>query len=211
MVYSLFDFLVDVSIFITLLYFHYIVPFLLKARRVFEYERIVHEFGFNVRVYLLDFDIPNALVLGFIPGTEYILVLGRLEKWFTHNEIRAILAHELGHVRDHPYTWPLVTIIVIDIAKIFIPKVTIEIPYAIPLTLIYILCIFLIATPTMCRLFEKRADIFAAKLVGKELYINTLVKVHKLLGHVEKIPKTIQILLTHPDLQTRIKTIQKHA
>ncbi len=78
--YSKFSIFVNFCVLIALAYLHYFARFIAKIQCVPEYERIVKELGLNARVYLLNLDIPNALVLGLIPSTEYILVLVRLEK-----------------------------------------------------------------------------------------------------------------------------------
>ena len=55
--------------------------------------------------------VANAMVLGVIPGTRAVILTDRLIERLRDDELDAVMAHELGHVRRRHLLWFIVVII----------------------------------------------------------------------------------------------------
>ena len=73
-------------------------------------EALVATSGVRVRRLLLwdtDFQRPNALALGLVRPTRYVLLSDALIELLSDRQLDAVLAHELGHVRHRHLVWLL--------------------------------------------------------------------------------------------------------
>ena len=51
--------------------------------------------------------LPNAGVIGFVPWTRYVMLTDAVLEHLSEDEIEAVFAHEVGHVRRHHFTFYL--------------------------------------------------------------------------------------------------------
>src|SRR5215831_4776160 len=52
------------------------------------------------RVYVIDTESPNAFATGRSPSHAVVAVTGGIRRILTDRELRAVLAHEVGHVKN---------------------------------------------------------------------------------------------------------------
>jgi Zn-dependent protease with chaperone function len=135
----------------------------------------------------------NAAILGFIPRARYIIFTDAMLKHLSPPELKAVLAHEMGHGRKRHIPLYLVFSVafvfgVSLLENLFSPLAHLEgsaepfIALLAPAVLIYWWLVF----GFLSRRFEMEADIFgAAALEDPRLFMNTLEHVAHV-GRVEK-------------------------
>lgn len=160
---------------------YFALPYLIK----FDGEIVVDVSGEKILAKIKNGDYVNAFSLynGSIIITSRSLSL-------EESEIKAIIAHELGHLKLHHH---LKMLLILN-ALLFITLISISyLPIFIPLIIFFVLF-----QRFLSRKFELEADYYAARLVGKD----ALKKV--ILNYGEN---KSNILSTHPSSLTRIKKI----
>ena len=68
---------------------------------VVEEMTIASGLGTPPKIYLIDDDVPNAFAAGRTPESSCVAVTSGLLKRLTRDELQGVIAHELGHVRNH--------------------------------------------------------------------------------------------------------------
>ncbi|AWR97512.1 M48 family metalloprotease [Acidianus sulfidivorans JP7] len=165
--------------FIDIVYFA--LPYFMK------YDKIIELSFSNLRIPV---KIRNANYVNAFSLYNGSIILTSASLNLDNEEIYAMIAHELGHIRMHHHIKMLLLInILVFIMFININNIFVFIPIAISLILLQ---------RYISRFFELQADSYAAKLVSKKALYNLIIKYGE---------NKSSILSTHPSALTRIKKI----
>ncbi len=137
------------------------------------------------------------------------------------NELKAILAYEIGHVKKHDTVLRLVLgvliVIISVVANIFIFRfVSFNIIILLISSLIFDL-LFLPIEMQISQYLERRADMFSVKIMGEsDSNISSLYKLiegykQKGFNFTDKVNPVIKFLGTHPYVFDRIKQLQSYS
>lgn len=161
----------------------------------------------------------NAMISGLIFKNIYIS--DYLLENFTIDEIKAVLAHEISHLKKHHLIERVISILLIFIA---IPVMGILIDNheeILPNFPIYnMIIIFLIITIAYVlfliffvqRWQEKQADLYTLQMnIEPKVYIDALIKLSKLNNLTINLNKVDEKLLSHPSFGKRIEYICKYS
>ncbi len=153
--------------------------------------------------------MANAAVSGII--RKYVFLTDVLLESFSWDELKAIIAHELGHVKEkHNFIIGLLSIAVFVFWVAFFRFV--EFPKLSPYMFIAVVAaVFLIYMLLLARLmvyFEFRADRFAAKMVGKDVYVRALSKLAEVNVMKRRTGKLFNLLTLHPSIEERIERLE---
>jgi len=175
----------------------------------------------NVRIYewsTTKSKVANAIVCGIF--VKKIFVSDYLIKNLTVEEIKAILAHEVGHLKGF-HLW-IRTALIIIAYPIFIPigyamesfeeatKINIPIPLGVVLFLLIFILYFVFLGMLFSRMQERQADEYVIKSgIAPEVFISALTKLTVLNDSLETMGKFEEKLESHPSLSNRIKYINK--
>lgn len=181
----------------------------------------------NSKIYLfLEQNSKNEInawvynLRSLLPGRIYIYLTEGVINNFNTKEITAILSHEIGHIKlnhvRYAFFMASITIILMGILIFFARKFMMAFGWW---EYLVVLTIFTLSSAmvsqwlpnTVSKQLEHQADEYAIKLTGdKELYINTLIKLHKLENEDNdiEIPRR-EWRETHPSLQRRIDYLEK--
>jgi STE24 endopeptidase len=118
----------------------------------------------------------NAAVMGLTGRLRYVLITDALLESMSLVQIRAVMAHEVGHVRKHHMPWmviSLIAVLVATLAVIDLPLIAAEqfdlirieafSPWLVPFMLIAQLAAVLLIFGWISRRFERQADAFAVE------------------------------------------------
>ncbi|HMP32328.1 MAG TPA: M48 family metalloprotease [Saprospiraceae bacterium] len=168
------------------------------------------EIGVNY-VYL-ESDIPNAYAMGFNKKNSIILLTKGLLNKMSPKGIENLIYHELGHLKEKH-------LLVLYIVNIFSTAVMISIltpiiPYLeqfklnflfIGLTGGFLTMFFVILVPGLVQKYlEYRADSYATKILGPELYKETLLELNEITNNgLEKSS------YNYPSLKQRLDNISR--
>ena len=121
--------------------------------------------------------IANALVMGVTPRFRYVLLSDLLLAEMSDEQIEAVFAHELGHVKHAHMIWYIVfmKVLVLVLAVIGLglevaQKHWLKIPAWMPMDLVTVAFgfgAFLLAFGYVSRRFERQADVFAARTLQR--------------------------------------------
>lgn len=170
-----------------------IVPALLGLRRLepgpirADLESLAHEAGVAVReiwVWPTDGLLANAAVMGVLPGLRCVMLSDCLLECMPREQVRAVMAHELGHVARRHLPWLLVvvlacwtaaTVLVTPIVQAVAESVAVRAGSAEMQALAQIavlgrdaavLAVGLMVFGYASRRFERQADTFAVQLLS---------------------------------------------
>jgi Zn-dependent protease with chaperone function len=117
----------------------------------------------------------NAAVMGLIAPLRYVLITDALLETLRENEVRAVMAHEIGHVRRRHMVWLVLCLL----ACFLLAAIAVELPlrsiertlhlgsaWDEPLTIFSALMQLVIGLWVfgwICRRFERQADTFAVQ------------------------------------------------
>lgn len=118
----------------------------------------------------------NAAVMGLIGRLRYVLVTDALLETMDLEQLRAVMAHEVGHVRRHHMPWLVLALFAVIVASVFV----IELPliglhwmgfspgrwaaeWTVAIVTLIQLGIALLAFGWISRRFERQADTFAVQ------------------------------------------------
>jgi STE24 endopeptidase len=117
----------------------------------------------------------NAAVMGLVGRLRYVLITDALLEAMSLDQVRAVMAHEVGHVRKHHMSWMIITLIAVLLltgAMIELPLMALDAIGVLPTTLDeWAIAILLIAQLAgvllifgwISRRFERQADTFAVE------------------------------------------------
>ena len=77
-------------------------------------EAIIEDAGVRVRNVMLwptGHSMLNGAVIGFIPRLRYVLLTDGLIETLSHGELRAVMAHEVGHLKFRHLPWTLAVLL----------------------------------------------------------------------------------------------------
>jgi STE24 endopeptidase len=138
-------------------------------------ESLSAQLGVKCRDILLwqtDYSLGNAAVMGIVPRFRYILLTDLLVETLNERQIEAVFAHEAGHVRHRHMVWYVVFFTVFMLA-LYGPLDTITrmvgeavVSSYVPVELIAgigSVAVFIVLFGMLSRLFERQADLYAAR------------------------------------------------
>jgi len=159
----------------------------------------------------------NAMITGIIPNYRYIILTPTLLRDFDKEEIKAIVAHEIGHIKGKhlwinafaAISWFLFWLGIVYGAS----NIGIDISSS-PLTFFVILSFAVLfwnlgIESWIIRRNEFKADEFAARICGKEVTVRALKKLAEINLVPEKTGKWFEVISMHPSIENRIKHLQR--
>jgi len=160
-------------------------------------------------------DLPEKFANAGVSGIlhKYVFLTDHLIDNFSKEEVLAIVAHEIGHVKERHNLISGIYTIAFFIVWIYSSQLLDLFslsPYAyMMLWFVVMLAFFLILGRIMVYL-EYRADRFAAETVGKDLYIKALTKLAEINVMKRKTGKLFNLFTLHPSIDERIKKLMKN-
>lgn len=172
---------------------------------------IRNDFDPKIRLKSINDEVINAYSVGVLPFTKTILIGKPLLENMNSNEIKCIILHELGHLKNNDllilFLTAVMTSFIWSYAFVYIlPLINIFKSEAVTVA---ILGGFLGGTNFFLmgivqRFLEYRADVFSARRVGSKSYTKALSKLNQILdGKMNKDS------IHHPTLTKRIANVQK--
>ena len=160
----------------------------------------------------------NAFIAGVVPGMRFIYLTDYLVDNLSSDELKAVVAHEIGHGKRH-HLWIklgtplLVTLILFGVlflvdAMGFLSDRTEGLVLAVPLVTFVGL---VVAWGKMGNRFEHSADDYAADAVGVDVTIRSLEKLAEMNMAKRNTGRIFNILTQHPSLDLRIERLRKRA
>lgn len=176
--------------------------------------------GFKVRDIRVtgkkEYRVANAGVTGIIPGHRYIFVTEYMLETFEPEEIKAVIAHEVGHIKGrHLWINAMIAIgwfgfwtgIVLLLAKLNVDLMSPAVFFGVffPAYVVY----FVIIQGKVSLRNEFKADEFASKVVGKETVIRTLEKLAEVNLTPKRTGRWFSFLSMHPSIEERVKHLKE--
>jgi len=154
--------------------------------------------------------IPNAAVAGLSSKYRFVYMTNYLIDIFDENQLMAVVAHELGHLRlGHVWTYMIFSLDLVFVSLLTKIMLFLHVPgYAARaetlnsvVDLFGFLGIFLLCFTALTRHSEHQADRFAASMVGGDLFAGTLERLQEFISMPSsRWPKWT---LTHPEFAER--------
>lgn len=158
--------------------------------------------------------VANAAQIGAVPGLRYVVVTDFLLDELDADQVDAVVAHELGHVRGHHLTVKLLSVLGVW-AALEAVVVTLNATTGAGSTLLLLIPV-LVAFPVGLLIvqgvvgvrLEERADDAAARTVGGARLASALEAVGEL-NHVRPESRWLWTVLTqHPGLESRLRRLR---
>ena len=188
-------------------------PFYPSAR-IDELERFLHEKGLRYRQLLrwpiFEGRIMTAGIMGVVPRYRYILVTDALMGVLSTEELKAVLAHEMGHAKYRhlliyvffifgylifwfglfdPEFYIILETFIAQKFSLHISQQTLFYLLYTPSILIPIILYFRFVMGFFMRQFERQADLFSARIMGSPRYtVSSLEKIALLSGKIRDLP-----------------------
>jgi len=174
----------------------------------------------------------NAFTAGPSESKSVVILTENIEK-LSQDEIEAIAFHELCHIKQrHPLKLTMLNIVYLTLMYFFsLIRFNIAI-------LVFFIFLSLFSLSLVSKIFEREADIFAARIVGPTIFSSTLLKVGENAAyrmHIQSLtlgkPKSLEgikeamslnrpkrmlnrlflwIFSLHPPIYYRINTVNSH-
>jgi len=163
------------------------------------------------------YKIANAGVSGILPNYRYIFLTEYLLENFSTDEIKAVIAHEIGHIKGkHLIINAILTVgwlvfwmgIVYGLQRFGIRLFESDAVFF----AVFFLALFsynLLIEARVALRNEFKADEFAAKVAGKETVMRALEKLSELNMTPKKTGKWFNLLNLHPSIEERIEHLKK--
>lgn len=172
-------------------------------------------------LYTIRSRTANAMVTGLFQKNRYIFFTDKLLAKTNEEEILAIFAHELAHVRHrHLPKMLLATFMWICGMQVFMYLIDFNSYFnaldesfkmwaygIINVVNVWIL-MFLVLYP-LSRRNEYEADATAARWVGAERYKRALYRLHQVNDILKPPPRFAKVLMTHPTMQNRLDRVSR--
>jgi len=163
--------------------------------------------------------IANAGVAGLLPWSRKIFLTDCLLENFHPEEIRTIVAHELGHIK-HRHMW-----IYMGFSLTYFLAAILYYAYLAPIwkdllgegpvidalsTLIFFYLYFVLIFRYLSRRLEHQADIYSVEVTGDPISFKvSLLKLAEL-NYMPKVMRRIfELTLTHPSVEKRIEMVDR--
>jgi len=119
----------------------------------------------DILVWRTEGTVANAAVAGIIPRLRYVLLTDALLEQLSDEQIEAVFAHEMGHVRRHHLLLRVLAVVAPIALWVGIDSVFVEAwpPFIVPIVIVGCL---LIVLAWYCRLLEHQADLWACRTIG---------------------------------------------
>lgn len=164
---------------------------------------------------LKTFEIP--FVLAYATSNREIYLSDILIDKFPPEEATAILAHEISHLKHikslilKKFLFYTVLILGLFFLTPIVDLFTLEFPsnFLFKTLILLGLILFLRVESKISRNYELEADRLAVGLVGKDLYIKAIEKIHEMNMIPREFKSKDAKTQTHPSLEARIKAIQQ--
>lgn len=126
----------------------------------------------DIMIWHTHYGIGNAAVMGLVPRFRYILLTDLLLETLDDRQIEAVFAHEAGHVQHRHLLWYVVFIAIFMLASIgpaeLAARVFQSMSDFLPINtdlLVFLVTagVFFTLFGMLARLFEKQADVYAAR------------------------------------------------
>lgn len=172
-------------------------------------------------LYAIKGRTANAMVSGLFKKARYIFFTDKLMERMDEEEILAVFAHELAHIRHrHLPKMLLATILWICVYQFVLYLIDFNSYYdALDESLktwasglmgvVNVWLIMLLVLLPLSRRNEYEADATAAKWVGTECYQRALFRLHQLNDRLKPPSRFARFLLTHPTLQNRLDRVSQ--
>jgi Zn-dependent protease with chaperone function len=158
--------------------------------------------------------VANALVIGPIPRLRYIVVTDHLLQTFEPDEVDAVVAHEMGHAKQHHLLvklGALLAVAAVLVGMLVLGGRLLEGVDPVVLVLAGPLLLLLAVLPLqggLGLLLERRADEYAARLVGLDPVVRALDK----LAEVNMLKRRTGVLWNlathHPGIAQRVERLR---
>jgi STE24 endopeptidase len=127
----------------------------------------------DILLWPTGYSMGNAAVMGIVPRFRYVMLSDLLVETLSERQIEAVFAHEAGHIR-HRHMWWYILFFAVFFLVLFGPFTTLfkmfesQLQSAQELDVILqvgVFLFFLVVYSLLCRLFEKQADVYAARVM----------------------------------------------
>lgn len=159
--------------------------------------------------------VANAVQVGILPNLRYVLISDYLVSSMPPDEVEAVLAHELAHIRGHHILIRLgsvVGLIALLEALFYGLSTLIHGPagglVGLPLLIALVVAPYLLRGVLGIRL-ELRADRAAGEEVGNENLARALARLAELNDTRRRTGRTWSLLNQHPGIEQRIDVLRK--
>ena len=162
----------------------------------------------NLQLFSIDMEneIANGLVSGFFPQLGGVYLTQPLLKKLNENEIKAVVAHELGHIKKNHLFIRIVALSVWFVSLWFLYRTGNS-----HIVNQFVNIGFMLLFYFMRRMHEYQADVYAAELSDSEDMISALEKIHNVNREhqiIEAKSKFDELGCTHPLLNNRITNLK---
>ncbi|WP_297436608.1 M48 family metallopeptidase [Thermococcus sp.] len=163
-----------------------------------------------------EYRIANAGVTGILPFARYIFVTEYMLETFKPEEIKAVIAHEIGHIKGkHLWINLLVAIgwfgfwmgVVFALIKLGVDILSPAVFFG-AFGVAYVIYFVIIQGRISLR-NEFKADEFAAEVVGKKTVIRTLEKLAEVNLTPKRTGKWFNLLNYHPSIEERVRHLRE--
>jgi STE24 endopeptidase len=182
-------------------------------------EELLRHGGVRVRgIRVLDTraqKVANALILGPLPRLRYIVVTDHLLQSLEPDEVDAIVAHELGHARQHHLPVKLGVLLAVAAAlvgalilggRLLASAGPVVLVLAGPLLL---LMSVLLVQGGLGLLLERRADEYAARLVGADAVVHALDRLAETNMLKRRTGMLWNLATHHPGIEQRVERLRR--
>ncbi len=185
-------------------------------------KRLIAVTGMDIKpekIYAIKGRTANAAVSGLFRKAQYIFFTDKLLERMNEEEISAILAHELAHVKHkHMPRMLLAVLLWMCVVQVFIRLTALNAYFQTideywqmwasgGLTAVNFYLLVLLVLFPLSRRHEYQADATAARWVGIDCYKQALYRLHQLNDRLKPPRKVLAKLGTHPTLQERLERV----
>lgn len=185
-------------------------------------KRLIAVTGMDIRpekIYAIKGRTANAAVSGLFRKAQYIFFTDKLLERMNEEEISAVFAHELAHVKHkHMPRMLLAVLLWMCVVQVFLRLIdfndyfeTIDEYWKMwasgGLTAVNFYLLVLLVLFPLSRRHEYQADATAARWVGIDCYQQALYRLHQLNDRLKPPRKILRKLGTHPTLQERLERV----
>lgn len=161
----------------------------------------------------------NAAFTGTLPGAKYCFVTDYLLENFPDEEIKAVLAHEIGHLKNRDLLVKIfVSISFFGILFLIswilsISGISFEVSESFP-SFVFIFPIIyffhrIVVQGVLSQFQEYKADKYAAETVGRESVINALRRLGEVNVQKKETGLLYNLLTFHPSIDERIRKVKE--